>query len=113
MLGLTVAVLLAAAGARGLRAVAEAFADRAYTPHGTLVPRSEPGAVLLDPADIAARAVRMVVEGSVLATDGRAVSLSAESVCVHGDTAGAVQIARAVRAALTTAGVSLASFVED
>lgn len=99
-----------AAVRRGLRPVIEAFADRAYTPAGTLVSRREPGSVLHDPGIIAARVVRLVTDGVVEAVDGTPVRLAAESVCVHGDTAGAVAIARAVRAALVAAGVELRSF---
>ncbi|BAX95870.1 hypothetical protein MSTE_00529 [Mycobacteroides stephanolepidis] len=81
----------------GLRVVTEAFADRAYREDGTLVPRSEPGAVLHDPAAVAARIP--------------ALSKTAESICVHGDSPGAVTIARAVRAALTGNGIELSPFV--
>lgn len=81
----------------GLRVVTEAFADRAYREDGTLVPRGEPGAVLHDPAAVAARIP--------------ALSKTAESICVHGDSPDAVTIARAVRAALTANGIELAPFV--
>jgi UPF0271 protein len=112
LLGLPGSLLLRRASARGLRTVAEAFADRAYRPDGTLVSRSEPEALLSDPAAIAERVVRLVAEGQLTATDGTEVSLDAESVCLHGDTPGAVAIAHAVRSALETAGVRLASFVD-
>jgi UPF0271 protein len=112
LLGLPGSLLFRRASARGLRTVAEAFADRAYRPDGTLVPRSEPAALLSDPGAIAERVVRLVVEGQLTATDGTQVSLDAESVCLHGDTPGAVAIAHAVRSALETAGVRLASFVD-
>jgi 5-oxoprolinase (ATP-hydrolysing) subunit A len=95
---------------RGLPTVAEAFADRAYTPGGRLVPRGETGAVLHDPDEIAARVVRLATEGTVTASDGSEIELAADSVCVHGDTPGAVAVARAVRAALTGAGVTLRAF---
>jgi UPF0271 protein len=98
------------ARAAGLRVVSEAYADRAYAPDGTLVPRGQPGAVLTDPAEVAARAVTMVTEGTVRATDGTQVRLAAHSLCVHGDTAGAVLLARAVRGGLEQAGVTLAPF---
>jgi UPF0271 protein len=110
VLGLPGSALLAIAAAHGLRAVPEAFADRGYTGAGTLVPRSAPGAVLSDPALVAARAVRMVTEGTVLAVDGTDVRVRAESICVHGDSPAAVQLARAIRAALRAAGVALRSF---
>lgn len=96
--------------AKGLTLVAECYADRAYTPLGTLVSRREPGAVIHDPAAIADRAVRMATEGVVTAIDGTTVEAQARSLCVHGDTPGAVAIARAVRDALTAAGVTLKPF---
>ncbi|WP_454083754.1 LamB/YcsF family protein [Georgenia sp. Marseille-Q6866] len=98
------------AGAAGLRPVVEAFADRAYLPDGTLVPRSRPGAVVTDPQEVADRVVRMATEGTVTAVDGTAVTVRAESVCVHGDTPGAVVLATAVREALDAAGVPVAGF---
>jgi UPF0271 protein len=111
VLGLPGSVLLAAAAERGLQAVREAFADRGYTPEGTLVPRRQPGAIVHDPATVAARVVRMVCTGEVEAVDGSVVALDVDSVCVHGDSPGAVGIARAVREALDAAGVSVRSFV--
>ncbi|MCU6481717.1 UPF0271 protein [Arthrobacter silviterrae] len=103
-------VALAKAGAQGLRAVAEAFADRNYTPEGTLVSRREANAVLHDPAQVAANMVRLATEGTVTAIDGSVIPMPAESICVHGDTAGAVAMAAAVRAALENAGVQIKSF---
>lgn len=94
----------------GLRTVGEVFADRAYLPDGRLVPRSEPGAVLRDPAEIARRVAVMVGSGTVTAVDGSVISLEVESVCVHGDSPGAVAIAGAVRDGLAAAGVELAAF---
>ena len=111
VLGLPGSALLAAAAERGLRTVREAFADRAYTAQGTLVPRREPGAVVHDPAHVAARVVRMVTAGEVEAVDGTLVAVEVDSVCVHGDSPGAVTIARAVREALDAAGVKLSPFV--
>jgi 5-oxoprolinase (ATP-hydrolysing) subunit A len=100
----------AAAAEVRLQAVAEAFADRGYRDDGSLVPRSEPDAVLTDPAVIAARAVSMVTDGVVETVSGHLVELTPRSVCVHGDTPGAVRIATAVREALAQAGVTLAPF---
>jgi len=99
-----------AALAHGLTPVIEAYADRAYNPDGTLVSRRLPGAVLHDPDAIAARVVRLATEGVVEAVDGSVVQLQARSICVHGDTAGAVAIARAVRQALDTSGVEVSAF---
>jgi UPF0271 protein len=96
--------------AEGLRVVAECFADRAYTPEGRLVSRREPGAVIHERDAVVRRAVRMAVDGTVVAVDGGEISLGARSICVHGDTPGAVELARAVRAALAEAGVEAAPF---
>ncbi len=107
VLGPPGAVWLKRASVAGLRVWHEAFADRAYTSAGTLVPRTEPGAVLRDPAEIAARCVQLATEGWVRSTTGRPVRIQADSICVHGDTPGAAAIARAVRSALETAGVEV------
>ena len=110
LLGLPGSVLLEVAARRGLRTIAEAFADRAYTPEGTLVSRREPGAVLHDPDVVAARVVRLVTEGRLSAVDGTEIQIQARSVCVHGDSPGAVAMVGAVRRALEAAGVELAAF---
>ncbi len=96
-----------AARAAGLGFVREAFLDRGYLPDGTLVPRGEPGALLHDPAEVAARAVRLVREGVVPAADGSLVAVRAASLCVHGDSPDAVALARAVRAALDSEGIEV------
>src|SRR6202011_6353567 len=90
VLGLHGSAMFDAARDLGLRAVAEAFADRAYRPDGQLVSRREPGAVLHDPAAVAERVVTMVTSGRVTAIDGTQIAISVESVCVHGDSPGAV-----------------------
>lgn len=110
VLGLPGSVLLRRAAEAGLTPVAEAFADRGYDADGRLVPRREPGALVHDPAEVAARVVRMVRDGVVVAVDGTEVPVDARSVCVHGDTPGAVAVATAVRTALAGAGVDLAPF---
>ena len=99
--------LARAARAAGVPVVAEGFADRAYTADGRLVPRGEPGAVIADETAVVARAVRMVVDGRVEAHGGGEVPLRIASLCVHGDTPGAVGLARAVRQGLEAAGVEL------
>lgn len=111
VLGLPGSELLRAAAAAGLPTVREFFVDRGYTPDAALVSRSAPGALLHDPDEVTARVLRMLDEGVVTAVDGREVPMSAESLCVHGDSPGAVQMAAAVRAGLTAAGVVLAPFV--
>ena len=95
---------------RGLRAVTEAFADRAYAPDGGLVPRSQPGAVLADESTVVDQALSLAVDGRVRAR-GRWLEVSAGSLCLHGDTPGAAGLARAVRRALTDAEVDVAPFV--
>ncbi|OMC27881.1 hypothetical protein A5740_20075 [Mycobacterium sp. GA-1841] len=110
VLGLSGSVFFEEARQLGLRTVAEAFADRAYQPDGTLVSRREPGAVLHDPAAIADRVATMVTTGRVFAVDGSAVPVTVESVCVHGDSPGAVQIATAVRKRLAAEGIQLRPF---
>ena len=94
----------------GIPAVAEGFADRTYTAEGRLVSRREPGAVLHDPGQVATRAVVMATEGRVETVDGGQVTVEVRSLCVHGDTPGAVELAKAVRAALDEAGVTLEAF---
>jgi 5-oxoprolinase (ATP-hydrolysing) subunit A len=111
VLGLPGSAWLALAEEAGLRTVVEAFADRAYTPAGTLVSRREPGAVLHDVDVIADRCVRLATSGEVEAVDGSIVGVRAESICVHGDTAGAVAVAAAVRNALRAGRVAIAPFV--
>ena len=100
-------VMRRAAEAEGLRFAAEAFADRRYTPAGTLQSRREPGSVLTDPAEAAAQAVKIATEGRVTATDGSEVVLRADTLCLHGDNPAAVANARAVRRALESAGVAV------
>ena len=90
----------------------EGFADRAYTPDGSLVPRSELGALIHDPDEAGARAVDLAVRGVVTAIDGKEISVSAQSICIHGDTPEALDIARSVRASLAAAGVHVRAFVQ-
>ncbi|MGB9304436.1 MAG: 5-oxoprolinase subunit PxpA [Mycobacterium sp.] len=110
VLGITGSAFFDEAARAGLRTVAEAFADRAYRPDGQLVSRREAGAVLHDPDEIAQRVARMVNSGYVTAVDGTQVAITVESVCVHGDSPGAVQIAAAVRDQLKAAGVEIQAF---
>lgn len=96
----------------GLTVIAEAFADRGYTPQGTLVSRREPGAVLHDPEMVAQRMLQLVQQGTVQANDGSVVEVQADSICVHGDSPGAVAMAQAVREHLQAAGVQIRSFMD-
>ncbi|MGW5782798.1 LamB/YcsF family protein [Streptomyces sp. NPDC003757] len=110
VLGLPGSRLLAAAADAGLTGVPEAFADRAYTAQGTLVPRREPGSVVTDADAVVGRAVSFAVRGRVEAVDGTPVAVAARSLCVHGDTPDAARIAARVRAALEEAGVGIGAF---
>lgn len=110
VVGLAGSELIRQAAAARLTAVPEAFADRAYSAEGSLLARRLPGAVLHDPAEIADRCVQMLTEGTVLAVDGSVIHIAPRSICVHGDTPGAVVIAQQVRQALVAAGVELRPF---
>ncbi|HEX4217094.1 MAG TPA: 5-oxoprolinase subunit PxpA [Acidimicrobiales bacterium] len=94
----------------GLVVVGEAFCDRAYRPDGALVPRSEPGAVITDPDEVARRAVSLVLHGGTEAADDYWLAIMADSLCVHGDSPGAAESTRAVRSALIEAGVNIRPF---
>ncbi|WP_434970737.1 5-oxoprolinase subunit PxpA [Microbacterium sp. bgisy207] len=106
ILGMSGAITTAAAG-HGLEVVEEAFLDRGYAADGTLVPRDRPGALIEDPEAAASRAVQLAHEGTVVAIDGATVPVRAASLCVHGDSPASVAAARAVRAALAAASVTV------
>jgi UPF0271 protein len=93
--------------AAGLRVAAEGFADRAYEPDGSLTPRSRPGAVIHDPAVVVERAVRMVRDAIVLTPSGQPIPLRIDTICVHGDTPGAADLTRRIKAGLESAGVGV------
>ena len=112
VLGLPGSAWLRQAEAAGLRTVREAFADRNYTPEGTLVPRQEPNAVLHDPEEIARRCVAIATTGRLTAIDGTEIDAETGSRCGHGDTPGAVEVARRGRAALEDGGVTVGAFAE-
>ena len=96
------------AEASGLKIAGEVFADRNYLADGTLVPRTRLDALLYDPVEAAARVLRMLREDKVRSVDGVDIDVQAETVCVHGDTPGAVEFARALRAQLKNEGVTIA-----
>lgn len=96
----------------GLRVFHEAFADRAYTPEGHLVPRTQAGAVITDPDRVAERVSRLVSTGDIEAIDGSRIRVSADSVCVHGDSPGAVTMAESIHRRLSADGIRLASFTQ-
>jgi UPF0271 protein len=99
-----------AAERAGLRAFSQIYADRAYTEQGTLVPRSEPGAVIHDAAEAAKRVVAMVEAGALITVSGARLKTPIDSVCVHGDSPHAIDTARTVRQALERAGATVAPF---
>jgi UPF0271 protein len=109
ILGLPNSPLLSEGRKAGLRVAAEIFADRTYEPDGSLTSRRQPGSVIHDPAQVVTRAVAMVTTGQVTATNGEVIELEAQTLCFHGDTPGAADLARQVRAGLERAGVRIAA----
>ena len=104
-------VAIAVAEHFGVEVATEAFADRAYLPDGRLVPRGDPGAVVTDADEVAARAVTMAVDRRVASVDGGWIAIAPASICLHGDTPGSAQLAQRVRSSLAGAGVTLQPFV--
>jgi len=111
VLGLPGSRFLEAAGKAGLEGVTEAFADRAYTEEGTLVPRGQEGAVVTDPETVVARSLGLARDRVVTTRSGARIEVEARSLCLHGDTPGAVELARRVRERLETSGVRVEAFV--
>lgn len=107
LFGLPNSELLRAGEAAGLRVAAEVFADRAYERDGSLVSRNKPGSVIHDQQAVVDRAVRMVKEKEVVTVDGATIALQADTICLHGDTPGAADLARAVRRGLEAAGIQV------
>jgi UPF0271 protein len=101
--------MIDAGRAAGLKVASEGFADRAYEPDGSLTPRSRPGAVVHDPALVVERAIRMVRDGVVLTADGAAIPMKIDTICVHGDTPGAPELTRRIRAGLEGSGIDVRS----
>lgn len=110
VLGLPGSHLLRLAPECGLQPTAEGFADRGYLADGTLAPRSAPGAVLTDPELVAEQALSLATNAQVRCIDGTTIDMRVESICLHGDTPGAVRLAGAVRSALETSGIRLRAF---
>jgi UPF0271 protein len=108
LVGLAGSTMLDVFAEHGFEVAPEAFADRVYEGDGMLRSRRLPGALITDPSAAASQAVRIAREGTVTAFDGRQVSVRARTICIHGDTPGAVSIARAVRQAMEGAGVQVA-----
>jgi UPF0271 protein len=109
LFGLAGSLLTKAASQRGLRAVNEAFADRAYTPDASLMPRDQPGSVLHDDRVVATRAVAIARDRGVTAVDGTWLQLDADTICLHGDTPGAALLAGRILQALAAAGIRVAA----
>lgn len=107
VVGLPGSALADVCARRGIAFVAEAYADRAYEPDGTLVPRAEPGSVIDDEERVVERVLRLALQQTVVARDGSVISVQAQTVCMHGDTTGAVALAQAVRDRLETTGVTI------
>ncbi len=108
LFGLPNSELLRAGAAAGLPVAAEVFADRAYDPDGSLAARSKPGSVIHDTGTVVERAIKMVRDGHVVAVDGSTIKVKADTICLHGDTPGAAEHARAVRRGLESAGIRIA-----
>jgi UPF0271 protein len=107
LVGLAGSVWIEVGRQLGLRVASEVFADRALNPDGTLVPRSQPGAVIEDPEEVTATSLRMATEGKATAVDGKEIPVKADTICLHGDTPGAVELARTMRRRLEAAGVKV------
>ncbi len=104
--------LASAARSAGLDVAIVGIVDRAYQEDGTLVPRSQPGAVLHDPSEIVDRTIRMVVEGKLRCASGVDMDINVDTVLLHGDNPGAVELARLIRSELVAAGVQIAPLAE-
>jgi 5-oxoprolinase (ATP-hydrolysing) subunit A len=109
LFGLPNSQLIEAGKRAGLRTAAEGFADRAYRSDGSLMPRTEPGALIVDADDVISRVIRMARDRMVDAVDGKPVPVAVDTICVHGDTPGAADLAARIRAALAREGVELKS----
>ena len=112
LLALSGSAMIEAAAKKGLRAAKEVFADRAYMPDGSLVPRGMPGAVIADESECAARVVRMIAEKKVRAIDGTDIEIAADSVCLHGDGSHALSFAKRLRESFAAAGIAVAPLAE-
>jgi UPF0271 protein len=113
LFGLPGSELLRAGEAEGLRLASEGFADRAYAPDGSLVSRTRPGAVIHDPGEVVRRSLKIVTEGRVTAIDGSELQLDVSTLCVHGDTAGAQELTRRLRAGLEQQGIVVRAVSAD
>ena len=112
--GLSGSCLVSEGQTIGLRTASEAFADRTYQKDGSLTPRTQPNALITEPAEAAKQAVAMVLDGAISAHDGAKVTIQADTICIHGDSANAVEFAQAIDKALATHGIEIsAPFLSD
>ena len=111
LLAISGTVLERAAREAGLAVYSEVYADRGYTPEGNLVPRGQPGALIEDYAAAATRLIGWLETGQMPTVSGQPVALTGQSICVHGDSPGAIMMARAIRAALAARGIAVAPFL--
>ncbi len=107
LVGLAGSAWLKAGQQVGLRVASEVFADRSLNPDGTLVPRSQPGAVIKDPEKVVAASLKMVLEGKAVAVTGKEIQIRADTICLHGDTPGAVELARNLKRRMEATGVEV------
>ena len=107
LMGLANSQMITQAKAMGLKAAAEVFADRAYEEDGTLVARTKPGAMIHDEEEAVARVVRMIKEGKVTAITGKDIDITADSVCVHGDSQQALAFVQKLRDAFAAEGIAI------
>jgi UPF0271 protein len=108
LVGAAGSLLIGAGEDAGLAVAEEAFADRRYRPDGTLVPRGEPGALLIDPDEAAEQAVGLARDGVAIAQDRTRIPVRADTICLHGDTPGAVEIAKRIHELFRSAGIRIA-----
>ena len=109
LVGLSGSAWIEAGEEVGLKVAREVFADRALNPDGTLVPRSQPGSVIEDTEQVIAASLKMVLEQKATAIDGREIPIEADTICLHGDTPGAVELARKLRERMEEAGIQVIS----
>jgi UPF0271 protein len=107
LFGLSGSISLTAGQQAGLRTASEVFADRTYSPDGNLTPRSEPNALITDVAAAAEQAIAMASRGTVVATDGKALAIRADTICIHGDGEHALEFAEAIYTKLISSGISI------
>ena len=111
LFGLAGSLMLGAGEVAGLRVASEVFADRAYERDGSLASRLKPGSVIHDPEQVSARALQMVRDGHIVTLSGESIAVKADTICVHGDTPGAPDLARRIRSALEGAGIDVRAIV--